>query len=60
MTSLGSYSSRVNQSDKSSRTTIPLPITKALSLAHKDEIIWEIKVDREGMPFALVKKAKKL
>jgi len=60
MTSLGFYSSRVNQSDKSSRTTIPLPIVKALSLAHKDEIIWEIKVDKEGMPFALVKKAKKL
>lgn len=57
MSSLGSYSSRVNRSGKSSRTTIPMPVAKALALAHKDEITWEIRVDEKGMPFVMVRKA---
>lgn len=58
MTSLGSYVSSVNKSGNSSRTTIPIPIVKALSLTNKDKIIWDLRVDADGLTYAIVRKEK--
>jgi len=58
MSSLGSYSSSVNKSGESFRTTIPQPVAKALSLLNKEEITWEIMIDEKGRPFLVVRKKK--
>jgi antitoxin component of MazEF toxin-antitoxin module len=52
--SLGSYPSAVNKSGKSYRTTIPLPIAKALNLDNQDSINWELKIDERQLPFVIV------
>jgi len=41
---MGDYRSSVIR-NKSSRTTIPKPVAKALQLEHKDKIVWELIVD---------------
>ena len=56
MPSLGSYPSSVNQNAKSSRTTIPKPIVKALSLSNKEKISWTLNVDSNGTVYVIVKK----
>jgi len=40
---------------KSSRTTIPKPVAKALRLEHKDKIVWELMAEN-GKIFAVVTK----
>ena len=57
MQSLGTYSSHVDKSGKSFRTTIPLPVSKALALDHRVEIVWELKIDQQSRLCAVVTKA---
>ncbi len=54
MTSLGTYKSSVVK-DKSFRTTIPIPVAKALGLEHRSRIVWEVFVE-EGRVKAVVRK----
>jgi len=54
MTSLGTYKSSVVK-DKSFRTTIPLPVAKALGLEHRSRILWEVLVE-DGYVKAVVRK----
>lgn len=44
MKSLGTYKSSVVK-NKSYRTTIPLPVAKALELEHQSKLTWEIIVE---------------
>jgi hypothetical protein len=36
-----------------------MPVAKALSVVHKDEITWEIMVDEKGVPFIIVRRVYK-
>lgn len=56
MMSLGVYRSSITKSDGSFRTTIPLPIAKALELEHKGKMIWELLVDEKYRKYAIVRR----
>ena len=56
MTSLGVYRSGITKSDGSFRTTIPLPIAKALELEHKGRMVWELVVDEKYRKYAIVRR----
>ena len=58
MKSVGSYISTVNQTEKSSRTTIPKPVVKALELLNKEKIVWDIQVDADETVRVVVSKEK--
>lgn len=58
MKSIGIYRSTVNQTEKSSRTTIPKPVAKALGLTNKEKIVWDIQVDADEMIYVIVTKEK--
>jgi hypothetical protein len=54
MSSLGSYASSIDKSSTSFRTTVPMPIAKALKLKHQEKINWDLRIDEKGSLFVVI------